>query len=523
MTELKLTPEQERVLEYTKMWPMKRSMLRDNPVPPIMIEALAGSGKTTIMVEFAKQLPSYCDIVAVAFNKLIANELAVKMPEDVNCRTFSSLGYQIWKGRTGLSKLNMVKWKTGDIAKKNLKLGFLKNCFPDLQRIIGLAKASGVEPCGVMERPETYFCESTDAFWSFLADQNDLVLGKKGGMTKEEALGVCRDVIRISCEQALEGFIDFDDMLYMPALYGGPFPTPDVVIVDEFQDVSSIQNALIHRMLAKRGTLVGVGDRFQSIYAFRGADSEAIPRGIGEFGCSQLPLTVTFRCGKAIAEEARKEVPMLQTLPEQHEGEVVRPTKWDAKSVQVGDAILCRNNAPLVDICLNLIAKRVPAKILGQDIGAGLKKMLDDLDTDNLLVLPDRLKVYKQAKMEGYLAKGMNGLAARLDDRCKALNYILSSFDPTTDTVSDVKRLITSMFSDTTPQVTLCSVHKSKGREWDRVFFLDDWLVPSRFAKSPQALQQEKNIWYVAVTRARNSLIYVDSKDFVREEEIDEE
>ena len=508
------TLEQKAVLEHAKSFPNKRSEMRANPPSSIMVEALAGSGKTTVMCEFARSLPSYCIVEALAFNKLIAKELAAQMPEGVNCRTFSSLGYGVWRNYTGLKKLDLKKWKIQDIY-KTLGLGGIRETFPDLARIISLAKAAGMNPCLADDAPQQYMTESAAEEWIYLAEQQDLTFGKKGGsITQERAIEACRQVLAESCVQAIQGQIDFDDMLYMPALWGGKFPSPDVVIVDEFQDVSSIQNALISKMLGKYGILVAVGDRHQSIYAFRGAGHGAIPDGIRQFKCKQLPLSVTFRCGKMIAEEAAQIVPTLKTLHDQHMGEVLPEGKWNHETVKVGDAILCRNNAPLVDICLSLIAKRVPAKILGNDIGKGLKKILSDLDTDNLLVIPDRLHNYESKKVAEFTKKGQFGMAQRLEDRCQALRLIIYTFDAGNDSLKDVEELIDSMFSDETPLVTLCSIHKSKGREWDRVFFLDSHLIPSKYAQTSEALQQEDNLRYVGITRAKNCLHYVSSASF---------
>jgi superfamily I DNA/RNA helicase len=62
-----------------------------------------------------------------------------------------------------------------------------------------------------------------------------------------------------------------------------------------------------------------------------------------------------------------------------------------------------------------------------------------------------------------------------------------------------------------TAEFSLSTIHKAKGREWDRVGFLDAHLIPGRWAKQPWELEQEHNLAYVGVTRAKQELVYLDS------------
>ena len=77
--------------------------------------------------------------------------------------------------------------------------------------------------------------------------------------------------------------------------------------------------------------------------------------------------------------------------------------------------------------------------------------------------------------------------------------------------------------------VTLSTIHKAKGMEWSRVYFLDSWRLPSKFARiaaedgNPEALRQENNLSYVAITRAKHELIYIDMKGCNGKEAHDEQ
>ena len=76
--------------------------------------------------------------------------------------------------------------------------------------------------------------------------------------------------------------IDFDDMIWLPVALNLPIPmTFDFLIVDEYQDSNITQQELALRFCPS-GRMVIVGDRYQSIYQFRGADTMAIPRRGGQ-------------------------------------------------------------------------------------------------------------------------------------------------------------------------------------------------------------------------------------------------
>jgi superfamily I DNA/RNA helicase len=57
--------------------------------------------------------------------------------------------------------------------------------------------------------------------------------------------------------------------------------------------------------------------------------------------------------------------------------------------------------------------------------------------------------------------------------------------------------------------LTLCTVHKAKGLEWNRVYILDEFLMPSKYARQAWQQQQETNLQYVAVTRAKQELKFI--------------
>jgi superfamily I DNA/RNA helicase len=77
------------------------------------------------------------------------------------------------------------------------------------------------------------------------------------------------------------------------------------------------------------------------------------------------------------------------------------------------------------------------------------------------------------------------------------------------NSVAELMTRCETLFSDDKSAVTLSTVHKAKGLEADNVYILRPELMPHPMAKTPEAIAQESNIEYVAVTRTKNKLVFV--------------
>src|SRR5690606_32961420 len=167
--------------------------------------------------------------------------------------------------------------------------------------------------------------------------------------------------------------VDFDDMIWMPVVLGLKLNRYDRVFIDETQDLNAAQIELALGACKDGGRICAVGDDRQAIYAFRGADSQAIPNIVARLQAKELYLSVTYRCALSIVKQAQNYVPDLQAASNAAEGVVTfADNDHMMREVRPGDFILSRTNAPLVRTCLQLIRERRPATIQGRDIGAGL-------------------------------------------------------------------------------------------------------------------------------------------------------
>jgi DNA helicase-2/ATP-dependent DNA helicase PcrA len=185
-----------------------------------------------------------------------------------------------------------------------------------------------------------------------------------------------------------------------------------------------------------------------------------------------------------------------------------------------GDTVLCRNNAPLVALAFRCIRERVGVNLLGRDIGRALGTIIKAISPNGDLSLPldifiQKLTEWQMIELTKARAKDDEAKAEAVNDRAESLFAIIEG-NPTARCAQDILNATAALFDKQTGMVTLSTIHKAKGLEWDRVYFLDSWRLPSKFALAakqagnPEPLRQEDNLAYVAVTRAKHELIYID-------------
>lgn len=247
-----------------------------------------------------------------------------------------------------------------------------------------------------------------------------------------------------------------------------------------------------------------------SIYGFRGASVDALDLIEGLFDAKRLPLSICYRCDAAIVEEAKKVVPQIEPRPDAEPGQLIWSNSFSAQTFCDGEAILCRNNKPLVELAYKLIGHGVGCSIRGRDIGKGLYSLVEKMKARTTETLIERLEEYRRRNVERLIEEGQEDQAQSLQDQVDTLLVIVSRVP-----IDSLKQEIDDMFKDTVDgKLLLSSIHKAKGLEWDSVYLLDPDLLPSRFAKKEWQIQQEHNLYYVAVTRARKRLCFINSDDW---------
>ena len=454
------------------------------------------SGKTFTLCKLAEMTPPIKSSIFLAFNKSIAEELGQRLPRTVKAQTLHSCAL------SSLFKAFSLNFSLSDSKNFNLakeKMEF-KGVHP--KRIPGI----------IMK-----VCKLYDLMRFNLVPDNIeaiIVLGERYGEEADEELAKRAIELRMLNKRIADNYflnggggklpMDFTDMLYYATQYVHKeyFKQYNVVMVDEIQDLSPLQYQLIKMLKTPRGRLVGVGDEKQAIYGFQGSNLDTLNAIKNAPNTVTLPLSMTYRCARDIVDEACKVFPDgIVAAPGAEKGFVGEGAFTDAEE---GDFILCRNNAPLVEAFITLLRKGKKCTILGKEFGDELVSLIDSVDDvwgleKILLDLEEKLSkkgLKNPTKTEAY------------DKVNEKVNVLLSLYEYF-GSLDKVRSVIYDIFVENASRgIILSTIHKSKGLEADRVFFLEPGLIPSKYAVTELAVYAEKCLKFVGITRARKELIY---------------
>jgi DNA helicase-2/ATP-dependent DNA helicase PcrA len=462
----------------------------------LIVEALAGTGKTTTIVEGLKYLKG--KVLVCAFNKRIATELQQRITslDSVKVSTLHGLGFGLLRRHGSFSvdnsrglrlaeaalyhvggpKNRSFFWTTHFIAQSCKEISPYVS---DVESVIKIAQAYG-HLDGVDERYYQKIAEATltamDLAVAGARDRSDLTL-------------------------------DFSDMIFLPLKIGLTHGEYDVVVVDEAQDMNRTQLELAERVMKKDGRIIVVGDSHQAIYGFRGADSQSMSRLKKAFNAKSLPLNITYRCPSSVVALARHLVPDFTGAPSCPAGKV-RDVGY-AKlydEAQPGDFILGRVNAPLLSACLALVAKGKPARMAGRDIGKSLVSLIRKLDHGSYDYdsLDDKIRDWEAKQVKK--AKDDADAIKAAQDKAFCILMLMESAKDVQGLINMIEKLFTDVEGADNTAIICSTVHKAKGLEADRVYILHDTFSGSW---EERATHEEGNIKYVAITRAKKELVWV--------------
>lgn len=470
------------------------------PGEATIVEAAAGSGKTTTIEHAVKRLGvTRRDALVVAFSKDVERELKSRRIE-AQVKTLHALGYAALRDGP-IPQAEAVGGKLYRMSRERIKNPHYR--WPACS-LVDAARSAAVGCTGGLD--------DTEENWQRLAEFYAIPTPKAGTMA-----GVTKQARRLLADMVADALttdtIDFGDMEYLPLLLaeGPPLKrTPQYIFVDEAQDINAAQLLLLQRFAdtPEPPRFVFVGDSAQAIYGWRGAGVDALQTIEEAFDAKRLPLSVSYRCPKAVVREAAQygEIEAAPNAPEGVCGPF--PGNWRA-DLKPTDAVLCRNNAPLIVEAVRLLGNGHRVNFRSKDVLSDIKFQARAAGKvakrHGATAWRAALAVVREREVERNSDRPM--VLARLEDVFDALDVLGEQAERKG---TSVEALIDAL-SDAKQGVTLSTIHRAKGLEWARVFFLSPGLIPNRFAKEPWMLQQEGNLYYVAVTRARQALYFVEA------------
>jgi superfamily I DNA/RNA helicase len=484
-----------------------------------VIEAVPGSGKSTTAMKCLELINPEEKVLLTAFNTDIVEELKKRvkksLPKEnlVDCRTMHSLGYLILMSNypgyidrkpndfkySGYIYNNITSLSEGKYSELNFKdrLKYIDN----VKKLVDFGRF--------------YLCESEDDM-AFIEKHYDIPV-----ISNE-----CSCSLKVM-KWGKENFstIDFTDMVWLPNVldckpYGRVY---DWIICDECQDMMTAERMLLLRCTKMSTRMLFFGEKLQCIYSFMGSDYRSFDELRKLPNTISLPLSISYRCSKNVVKYANSFNESMEPKNDAPDGEIIFNAQIE--DIQDGDMVLCRNNAPLLELYCELANSGKTAYIRGNDVGSNLVKIIKKTKEE---------KLNKSLKKKGVFSALYDSLIDRIDDvmkrhritmemamedrdvsqmydTIKALDAISDDIETADELIEKVK----SLFSDKKKKgISLSTIHKAKGLESENVFICCPSLMPSKTAKEAWEFEQEKNLEYVAYTRAKTKLAFMDESKF---------
>ena len=466
----------------------------------LVVRARAGTGKTTIIVEGVKHAPER-NILLCAFNKAIATELSERLDGKGTARTLHSIGNgcvsRYWER---LRIASPIKLRADSLTEQ-----VCGTTAPDsIKSLVSKLHTKGRE----IAPHARWVGDLTDLAITFECEPDERWAGTGYDLRYVEMKALAAMELAATVKPVNTG-IDFSDMIFLPCRNGWLIPQFDLVVVDEAQDMTLAQLEIAEGVC--KGRLCVVGDDRQAIYGFRGADSQALDRLKGKLHAQEMGLNTTYRCAKSIVALAKTLVPDFQ-CGNTTEGDVTYIlTEQLAEKAGPGDFVLSRLNAPLVSTAMRLLKIGKRACVKGRDIGKGLVSLVRKLRARSVPDFLKKVDVWKDRELHRLQKiKNTDTRQEAVKDQADMLQELAEG----AHNVAEITTRIENLFKDglgAAGMITCSSVHRAKGLEADRVFVLRNTLraFPGTSPVAEDQLLDEFNITYVAITRAKQHLVWV--------------
>ena len=472
----------------------------------LIVRARAGTGKSTTIREGVKRAPER-NILIAAFSKDIQLEMQRLIAPFTNGRvqTLHSVGLGCVRQYRENLKVEFNSTRADTLA--TAVCG--RSCPDAITRLVAKLHTKGREiaphatdPGDLIDIAIQFDCEP-DETWA------------KSGYPLEKVEELALAAMELAADIKSGATIDGSDMIFLPVRNRWLIPQFDMGVIDEGQDMTNAQLEVGLGVVKPGGRICIVGDDRQAIFAFRGADSGSLDRLKGELQAAELGLTTTYRCGKVIVALAQALVPDFEAGEDNPEGEILEIFPHElTDAAGPGDFILSRVNAPLVSIAMKLLRSGKRTRIAGKDIGKGLVVLIRKLRANSV---PDFLRKVESwcgretRRLEAQMTSATEGRKKTIQTKIEGVidqAEMLTSLADGAKNVDEITTRIESLFSDdglgAAGMITCSSIHRAKGKEADRVFVLRDTLRNYN--------EEEMNLQYVAITRAKQTLVFVSDK-----------
>lgn len=527
---------------------------------PMCVLAGAGTGKTraiTHRIAYGVHSGVYNPqrLLAVTFTSRAAAEMRSRLRDlgvgNVQARTFHAAALRqlqfFWPQAVGGVLPNLLDHKAQMIAEaaRRLRLSTDRASIRDLASEIEWAKVSMLTPANYLEKAQGR--------------------GAPGGFDLTAVARVFQSYEDVKTDRNV---IDFEDVLLITVgiLQEDPKVAATVreqyrhFVVDEYQDVSPLQQRLLELWLGGRDELCVVGDASQTIYSFTGAS----PKHLLGFKAQYPEATVVklirdyrstpqvVRLANELLAGRRSGGPVadaawatpLQLVAQRPPGPVPQFTECsddeaEAATVAVKVRGLLDAGTPASQIAVlfrtngqsEAYEQALASAGIGYQLRGGERFFARKEVRDAILQLRAATRAVAETASPEPLGQLVRDIVASLGytdaaphsggalrERWESLAALVALADELVisrgaqftlaDFVNELQERSLAQHAPTVQGVTLASLHAAKGLEWDAVFLvgLSEGLMPISFADSPESVDEERRLLYVGITRAREHL-----------------
>lgn len=486
----------------------------EHGVNNLVVNAAAGSSKTTTIVNAIKYIPTEKKILFVAFNKDIVKKIKESIThENSTVLTFHGLGYILLKENKIINTA-----KKYDVVDDNKYRKYVSVNYDSL---------TSTTACNVYgKRRKTFFnniMNLIDYARYYLAFREDEII-RIAELYDITLLANEAEIVRKALLWGKEHTetIDYTDMLWLPNVLNLATKKYrfNFVFVDEAQDTNIAEQELVKKTFKRGCRFCVVCDTFQQINIWAGSTMDAINNFKNLPNTKVYRLPISYRCPKKVVELAKEYSNNIIAADNAIDGEI----RYDVDKMEPtdGDLVLCRRTAPLITLFMKYINSNKPCYVRGYEnikqsylslIASSNSSLIDKncLTSDGLFP-----KLYSQ--LIGDINMIEHSYNVPFDE---ALNH--SSIVEKYDEINAIKGLcdgiittdeliqrINSIFSNISYDgVCLSTIHKAKGLEADNVYILEPSLLKDENIKKEWEKFSERNVIYVAYTRAKKSLNFI--------------
>ena len=536
----------------------------------MLINALAGTGKTYILTELSKLISTYS--VFVAFNKSIQEELKTKITNPkFRVYTLNGLGFLIMN-------CNWTK-----MEEKRLSISNIKN---DKKREIQLNQYKTLEMIPKIIEPYQHqfnLCGDRDQdeiineYYENIGHLFDLCRQRIVNVNNiddvlntidfyelfanldipESICNILNDLMLLDMKMFKEdGIIDFIDQVFLTYILvrSGEWQLEyyhrfENIMIDEVQDLSKLQQLFLGLLRrSKSSRIIAVGDENQAIYGFSGSDCHAVDNIRRLYNPTEYILPINYRCPSKHLRYVNKQFNIpIQPRPDAPEGKLYNIEYEDiCNNIKQGDCVLARKNSDLCRIALELLSEGFSIYIRDEGL---VNKLLKEIkkakkELKDLTQLPQYIENIRDEQIRLLLERNNRLQNDGIVDN-SSLEQITFT-DTNIDLLDCVDILYKNYYAEnknnpnklkdfsffavyiqeklqtkgTRYSIQCVSIHQSKGKEYDRVFILNNARVYTEFGRNADQRQQESNLSYIALTRSKNVIYLVSSPSDEEEEEI---